>query len=293
MLFDQVFEYCENEFERFDVCATCSHPSGVCSGNCQTCLDEVHFQSTTDGKRADYECEKLLLCYVQRYALRYKNNICAAVEGIGLDRYPCFDILSIGCGAAPDLMAFEGFAGEKEVFYLGYDRNTRWENIHDYIEDCTGHIDNISATFRRRDIFEILAEGRPRGRSFNVIVVQFLISHLFNTGQNGRIDELYTGLIRNVVSHRNAASPFLIIINDIDTYHKGRNLFYKLLDALEDSGYNGTAIAYSNYANGDLGKTRWGGNKKRLGSLDYSYAPPPAGFEGAGLIIELNGGEDT
>ncbi len=184
-------------------------------------------------------------------------------------------------------MAFEKYAEQKEVFYQGYDRNPLWGSIHNAIKAYARGTDNIVADYVPLDIFNVLAEGGPTGHVFNIVVIQYLISHLFNTGQSDRIEELYSGIIDSVVSKRRTASPFLIIINDIDTYHKGRNLFYKFLNLLEDNGYNGRSLAYSSYANGDLGKTRWGGNKVRNGNITYAYGNPPLGFEGAGLIIEL------
>ena len=124
--------------------------------------------------------------------------------------------------------------------------------------------------------------------NYNVIVVQYLISHLYNTGQSHRIRELYDGFVK-IVSQGLSHYPFLIVINDIDSYNKGRNLFHIFLNMLEDAGFVGTALAYSSYPNGDLGKIRWGASYRRLGQIDYNYRSTPFGIEGAALIIEITG----
>ena len=135
-----------------------------------------------------------------------------------------------------------------------------------------------------------MSHGHPKQNGYNVVVIQYLISHLYNTQQNGRINELYNGIIKNIVSRRDSSQPFLIVVNDIDSINKGRKLFHKLLDALEDNGYNGRATAYSSYTNGDLGESRWGLSKVRPGTISYTYNPPPLGLNNsAALVIELEG----
>jgi hypothetical protein len=284
---DELMSFCISEEAQYPDCIICTHPSEACSGGCQACLDHVHFFKPDAGKRVDYDCEKLLFCYVQKYGQRYKNNICTALQNIDLDKYSFFNILSIGCGAAPDLMAIEEIVNEKTVFYEGYDKNIRWKRIHNFIECYSKNTVNITTIFRQEDIFDVFAKNKLEQNSYNVVVIQYLISHLFNTGQNDRINELYTGLINNVVSCWDSQTPFLIIINDIDTIHKGRNFFCMLLDVLEDNDYSGKATAYSAHPDGDLGETRWGGKKNRSGNIEYTYKTQPSGFEGAGLLIEL------
>jgi len=233
----------------------------------------------------------MVYSYVRDFAERYEENMCTLLQNVNLDQYPHFNIFSIGCGAAPDLAAFEKLAEKKPIFYAGCDKNTLWKKTHNAIEKYSESKSNISAILNQCDIFDVFADSGQIQRSYNVVVIQYLISHLHNTKQSGRIYEFYKGIIDDIVCRRDALLPFLIIINDIDTYKKGRNLFYKLIDALEDNGYSGRATAYSSWANGDLGKTRWGGNKIRAGTIEYSYKTPPIGLnKSAALVIELNGG---
>ncbi len=57
-----------------------------------------------------------------------------ALDFVDISQYPYFSILSIGCGAAPDLMAFEEIVEDKAIYYKGYDRNPLWRPIHDKLE---------------------------------------------------------------------------------------------------------------------------------------------------------------
>ena len=61
----------------------------------------------------------------------------------------------------------------------------------------------------------------------------------------------------------------MIIINDIDTFNKGRSKFYLLLNRLESAGFSGRATAYSKYPNGDLGVKRWGDCEITSGCIEY------------------------
>ena len=77
MLNDYIVNYCRNELIALGntcSCTICSHPSGKCSGDCSTCLDQVHW-GPKEGERVDYSCYKLLCNYVCRFADRYMENI--------------------------------------------------------------------------------------------------------------------------------------------------------------------------------------------------------------------------
>lgn len=288
MLIDKMLDFCKETLS--SSCKECNHPSGNCSndckGDCRNCLDEVHW-GPTNGKRVDYDCDRLINSYILKFSSRYKVNIETILSTIDLKNYPCFNILSLGCGEAPDLMAFENLKERKIINYKGCDRNPKWKPIHDFITHYMMRNEDITVVLEQQDVFDMFNSGYEVYEGCNILVVQYLISHLYNTHQSGRIQELYDYIAHSIIPHRISSSPFLIIINDIDSYNKGRNLFYLLLNTLEDCGFNGIANAYSQYANGDLGKTRWGETKKRKGRIEYNYNAPLQSMEGASLVIEL------
>ena len=95
-----------------------------------------------------------------------------------------YHILSIGCGAAPDLMAFEQYIHEtdssKKISYLGFDINKLWQPIHDKIKvyHCS---EIIKARFNYKDAIKYFNEKSLI--DINVIVLQSVISHFYNTRQ--------------------------------------------------------------------------------------------------------------
>ena len=120
-LINTLTAYCETQFNQYGECQKCTHPSGKCSGNCLTCSEQINFHK---GGRSDYDCQKFVYYYVCRYSWKYCSEIMYALEQINLSAYPAYNILSIGCGGAPDLMALDEIRpawDTTELFYKGYD----------------------------------------------------------------------------------------------------------------------------------------------------------------------------
>ena len=241
MLIDYIVDYC-NKTYRKNSCDDCNHPTG-CKGDCKECLDEIHWLRR-DG-RQDYNCERLLNYYTCRYSFKYCSEISYALNEIDLGNYPRYDILSLGCGAAPGLMAFDYInqMAKKPIRYRGYDRNTLWEPIHDEVESYTmSKCSDVDAKLRLKDVFYVLLKNKSRS-NYNVIIIQYLISHLYNTKQIYAIDKLLDGLIDNVLKYKRNDSPLLIIINDIDSNNKGRDCFWPFCNKVMNAGYQVNAIA--------------------------------------------------
>ena len=97
----------------------CTHPSGKCSGSCTDCLKEIQYHHS-DG-RTEYDCKNMLRYYTCHTIWKRCSEIMYALGTIDLEKYPRFNILSIGCGAAPDLMAFNKVASDKKISYTGID----------------------------------------------------------------------------------------------------------------------------------------------------------------------------
>ena len=144
---------------------------------------------------------------------------------------------------------------------------------------------------RLEDIFVVLSDGRPARIHYNVVVIQYLLSHLYNTNQEHLTLDLFQGIIDNIISNRSQDSPFLIIITDVDSCNKGRNRWYNFLDMLEDAGFCGNAYARSAFPNGDLGGERWTNYYHRQSpsfqKISYQYVQNQSDHDGAQLVIEL------
>lgn len=289
MLKDYLLTECQRVYNEspHGACPDCNNET-ACNHDCDECLRQVHWFSGNQG-RSDYDCPWLLLRYVDQFTERYSGQIASALQSVDLACYPMYNILSIGCGAAPDLMAFEELGDGKRIYYRGYDRNPLWSNIHNAIMRYTDAQPGMKSELVQEDIFNVFSGGMQVQSDFNVVIIQYLLSHLYNIGQECFIDALFKEIINNVVHQRAPGSPFLIIITDIDSVYKGRNTWYWLLDKLEDAGYYGRALARSSYPNGDLGAERWSDHKTSavFGNIKYSFCKNESEHDCAQLIIEL------
>ena len=99
-LLEKMIEYCDQMYSNYQ-CDECTGHN--CTNKCKDCLDGIHFH--TNRIRRSYDCEKLLYYYLCRYSYKYCSEIIYALEKIDPSRYPFFNILSLGCGGAADLMA--------------------------------------------------------------------------------------------------------------------------------------------------------------------------------------------
>lgn len=168
-------------------------------------------------------------------------------------------------------MAFEETTSGKQIYYKGYDRNPLWAGIHNGIEKYAENTDYIEAKLRQYDIFDVFSEGKPHNQQYNIVVIQYLLSHLYNIGQAHQIGILFDYIISNILMRRLDKSPFLIIITDIDSMNKGRNTWRAFLDKLENAGYCGTAYAQSAFPNSDLGQERWSDYKHKMSPVFWEY----------------------
>lgn len=290
MLRDYLLEWCQNEINGSITghCGQHCDNREYCEHDCDKCLDQVHWYPSQPG-RADYTCPNLLLRYVLRFTERYSQQIASALTFIDHSRYPRYNIFSIGCGGTPDLMAFEE-ANNKPIYYKGYDRNIFWHEIHSKIEQYANGINGLDVELLQKDIFDVFP-GSTATAPYNVVVIQYLLSHLYNTGQEAQTLQLFDSIIKNILPWRLPNSPFLLIITDVDSMNKGRNNWHTFLDMLEEAGYQGNAYARSAFASGDLGEKRWNNfwrqNSPNYNNIRYEYCPNGSVQDGAQLIIEL------
>jgi hypothetical protein len=152
-----------------------------------------------------------------------------------------YRIVSIGCGGCPDLMAFEAYlkenGEEKRLQYYGLDKNQLWESVHSEVEN---YFSNTTSWAKYRYVDAIEFINQYPIRRANVVVIQYLISHLYNTKQIGTIQSFYDDLIKNVIACRDKSKPFVILINDVNSNRRGRDYFYDLCKKLIAAGYHVT-----------------------------------------------------
>lgn len=297
MLINEIVEYCNNKYRNADttnVCKNCKHPTN-CSGNCKNCLEQIHYPSRFPQGKKDYDCDNLINFYVCDYTNKYASEMLYLLrESEKLKEIDEYHILSIGCGAAPDLMAFEKYAYEtdsdKNIFYSGVDVNPRWEEIHDRIIGYNSDIIN-NIEFKYIDAINYFNENVLPG--INVIVLQYVISHFYNTGQIYIIHQFFSDLIKNVVKVRKDDDPFVILINDVNSCNRGRDYFEILVEILKKNNYHGQCNCfYFNYKiQNDC--QRYGNKHPRnntlfeLDNLDLDFYKPWEKCSSAQMLIEI------
>jgi len=235
VLMQQLTEYCDRYFKKCNDCGEkCAHPSGKCSGSCTDCLKEIQYHRS-DG-RTEYDCKNMLRYYTCHTIWKRCSEMMYALETLDLKKYPKFDILSIGCGTAPDLMAFSQVAGGKKISYHGVDIAVKWKDIHDFISQKAN---GAGVDFERRDIYAMLDEAsavKALHSSYNVLVLQYMIAGHIHSDRTEKIDFLFDEIIDKFIARKLKNSPFLLIINDIDHKSWIRDYFNLFIKKLRERG---------------------------------------------------------
>lgn len=228
MLIDNVIDFCDHEYRNHE-CGSCQKEH-LCNHDCKKCLDDLHYHYNKI--RADYSCEHLLDYYECRYAHKYCSEMIYALNNVDLSKYPKLNILSLGCGGAPDLMAFDYINPGPKISYKGVDINTSWEKIHNYIE--ANFTNGTAKFFRNIDVLDFLNNNSISG--CNVICIEYLISFFYNRVGSAGVRRWFGQLAEQIVSYKPSGSPMLIIINDVDSINTGRDTFPFIREEIEKLG---------------------------------------------------------
>lgn len=228
MLIDEVVDFCDKDFSS-KKCSGCEK-NNLCHLDCSNCLDDLHYHN--NHIRYDYCCEHLLNYYVCRYSYKYCSEIIYALRNIDLSKYPYFNILSLGCGASPDLMAFDFLNLSKKIKYKGFDINSSLEKIHNFI---SAHSSAESVDYLREcnvlELFDMYQVSNT-----NVIIIEYLISFFYSEIGNDGLCSWFDKLTEKVICVKPPESPLLIIINDADSIYVGRDMYLQLRKSIEGKG---------------------------------------------------------
>lgn len=234
MLIDELVQFCHTELQT-KPCRGCTKTgNGDCGHNCKNCLDDLHYHQNCI--RCDYTCERLLDHYVCRYSYKYCSEILYALETVDLSRYPVFNILSLGCGGATDLMAFDYLSLPQPLAYLGLDKNPYWARIHAQIAGyfSAGGVPARVQFSQDTDVLRYF--DNTSVTNCNILIVEYLLSFFY--AQIGRVGTIqwFRALVRNVVAQKMPSSPFLVIFNDVDSRNTGRDTFPAFRSIVEEAG---------------------------------------------------------
>ncbi len=241
-LFENVIDFCHNQYISAK-CEECGHfegcPSVKC-GNCKQCLEEIHYPYRHPNGWRDYECDRMINFYVCDYTAKYASEMLYLMRrSEALSTIEKYHVLSLGCGACPDLIALERFCQEssqkKRISYLGIDVNERWKHIHEQISLYKSPIVE-KTSFKYCDVIS----DELNIADANVVILQYIISHFYNTDQILQINDFFKKLIKGIVRNKQEYSPMVILINDVNSFRRGRDFFIDLVDDLQKSDFHGT-----------------------------------------------------
>lgn len=262
MLLEYLVDFCDKQYSYFgNGCGcnlgNCNHPSGNCSGSCYDCLYQVHFPSRISTiPKKQYDCTKMLYHYVCQYSYLYTTEVLYAlnIERNFIKDYPYYHILSLGCGGCADLMAFDYLKAKGHITapisYVGIDVNSLWHPIHSAIASYCQHnniIFNIPGYYDAFKFFEnsIIEDA-------NIIIISYLISYLYNTGQINDINKLAYYIANNIVAKKIYGQKLLLIINDVNSNRRGRDYFSYFKDAINNAGLVISKSEYKYFDTGNL-----------------------------------------
>lgn len=140
-------------------------------------------------------------------------------------------------------MAFESYIPEtcgKSIAYTGYDANPYWVPVHMFLSgyaQCRG----IAARFGTKNIFDVLADGTAGLYAYNIIIMEYLLSHFQPENRYALVVKLFEGLITRIVENPFRPSPVLFLFNEID--HYSVTCYYdKFLQILMQRGHDFTTL---------------------------------------------------
>ena len=161
MLIDEIIDFCDDHYKSQNtkcVWHNCNHQD-KCSGSSKQCLKEIHFPDKYPIAKKEYDCCNLINIYVCDYTHKYAYEMLYLLRESGtLKEMYSYHIMSIGCGAAPNLIAFEQHIREsqslKTIYYWCIDKKELWQPVHDVIEKYMSKIVRKSK-FKNADAIEL------------------------------------------------------------------------------------------------------------------------------------------
>lgn len=249
LLIDEIVRYCHNKYIS-SKCNNCNHPyvcpDESCRHYCKKCLEQIHYPRRNPNGKRDYDCDRMINFYVCDYSFKYASEMLYLMrKSNALKQIDNYHVVSIGCGACPDLMALERYCSEcedsKKIRYYGIDVNIKWKPIHRRINSYPGGI--IEKT--NFDYFDAVAEFDEKNiRDANVIVLQYIISHFYNTNQISQIESFFSCIVNNIIAHKQEGNPLVVLINDVNSNSRGRDYFLGLINKLKQVNFHGHVSAF-------------------------------------------------
>lgn len=214
----------------------CPSPE-ACRG--KACLDKVHFNTAG---RQEYLCNKMVYYYVPCFYYQYVSEIWYALRQFNpLSILDELRVVSLGCGAAPDLCAIDGYLKERSsnvpYTYLGLDANDFWGILQQII-----NAKRPQAKFELGSIEDLPPRFMARAEKFNMLILQYFLSALCQKERGGKIPDSVIAAIVHLVNEKMDERGF-IIINDTNHRLTGRDDWGRLVMSIKQIRPDATAFA--------------------------------------------------
>lgn len=215
MLLDELVNRCYNrdmQRDRTSQCLDCTYGK-YCTGDCQECLKNVHFQKG-DRPHREYDCQHMADCYYCKYAYRYASEI---VYGLSCFKdildYNELNVLSVGCGPCTDLAGIDflrntGELNFSRLNYVGVDPLANvWKPIWDDI------LRFYDVEIIPQDIFQYVDYLVQNDWVPDVIIFQYVFSDMRKNSDREQILRFIDKIVDFV---NNQKKPICILCNDIN-----------------------------------------------------------------------------
>lgn len=190
----------------------CCHNDGrIC--NCYYCLQSGFYNACMPD---DYDCPKKMNYYVLNYGPSYSSEFYYYLlrSNILSQYYPgtTLNVLSIGCGFAPDLLAMEQFIRDNNltlsIYYDGIDISNNWQSARFFTNNCRFYIHDVHQGFTLRN--------------YHIVIMGKVFSTIYRNYNGGHV---FLQLLNNLISTELNTGSYLIF-NDINSIHMGRDVFH-------------------------------------------------------------------
>lgn len=248
---NDIVNYCDDLYTRNETYYRCESCNNECQGNCENCLDKIHF-----GDKRRYNCENIKNYYICKYIYKYSSEIQYLFETHHtLKELNHMKILSIGCGPCTDLFGIINTICDNKldvlIEYTGIDLNDIWKDIHDFINENNNEI--INTHFIYDDVFDIVKKDEFKDiLNTNILIFQYVLSDIIKYKTDKETEDFIKKIVDEIIL--NLENNSFIIFNDIN-YFDSRKYFDYMLNEIRNRGID---IQYqSHHFNNNVRKSHY------------------------------------
>lgn len=239
--------------------------------NCKRCFGQATDMRENNGKD-NYNCEYFSYYYICSHLNSFSSQILYALNSDfmrELKNLKSFNVLSLGCGSAPDFIAIDAFNEQHvDIKYTGVDFSNGWVNNQECIKVYCKNNNYSEPQFINTDVLDYTKEKRKN--KFNIIILQSLLSTFKKVDKKEELKIFLSNFFNNIVL--NSSENVYIIVSDINSKELYRDEWIMLLEELAKNNNFITKQMYLGGCN-ENGNFEYYGNNKILFEYPTNYDP--------------------